>query len=108
MNRFAKSQLRAGALVVVGQRFELEPFGLREDFQEGRPPEAKHNGAIRLREDPESAGRVHVGRHVTVAPGADVEIVVEGGGCLIVPDGSSLEGRVRERVHPGESKTLSS
>lgn len=61
-----------------------------------------------IREDPESAGRVHVGRHVTVAPGADVEIVVEGGGCLIVPDGSSLEGRVRERVHPGESKTLSS
>ncbi len=57
-------------------------------------------------EDPAGAGRVRVGRDVTVASGADVELRVRGNGVLVIPDGTRLEGRIRVEVLPGEVRAV--
>jgi len=58
-------------------------------------------------EDPPSAGRLSLGRHVSVGPGVAVDLSVEGDGCLVVPDGTRLERDVTLVVPPGETKALS-
>ena len=57
-------------------------------------------------EDSAGAGRVRVGRDVTVASGADVELRVRGNGVLVIPDGTRLDGTVRLEVQPGEVRTV--
>jgi len=55
----------------------------------------------KVRTHPESAGKLKIGRDVIVKPGADVSIDVKGDGCLLIPEGSVLSGRVDVTVEPG-------
>lgn len=57
-------------------------------------------------EDPVTAGRVRIGRGVTVAPGARISVRIEGDGCLVVPDGTRFEGSREVVVPPWTVRTL--
>lgn len=59
-----------------------------------------------LAEDPVGAGRVRIGRDVTVAAGASVVLRVRGNGVLEVPDGTRLAGAVLAEAAPGEARTV--
>lgn len=60
-----------------------------------------------IREDPSSAGKVRLGRRVSVDPGVLVDLSVQEDGCLLIPDGTRLEKDITLRVPPGETRTLS-
>jgi UDP-N-acetylglucosamine/UDP-N-acetylgalactosamine diphosphorylase len=51
--------------------------------------------------DDGAAGRVRVGRDVTLARGASVSIRVQGDGVAEIPDGARLAGRIEVVVPPG-------
>ncbi len=59
-----------------------------------------------VREDPESAGRLRLGRGVRVEADAALDVVLVGNGSLVVEDGARVAGPVRARIPEGESWTL--
>ena len=59
-----------------------------------------------IAEDVAGAGRVRIGRDVTVAAGADVVLRVRGDGLLAIPDGARLAGAIRAEAAPGETRTV--
>lgn len=57
-------------------------------------------------EDPSTAGSVRVGRGVRVAPGSDLDVVLQGDAALGIEDEALLAGRIEARVPPGEEWTV--
>jgi UDP-N-acetylglucosamine/UDP-N-acetylgalactosamine diphosphorylase len=57
-------------------------------------------------EDAAGAGRIRLGRDVTVAAGADVLVRVRGNGVVEIPDGTRLQGTIRVDGLPGSTRTV--